>query len=96
MKKVKELRDTHINPSFAKTVLLKEDIDLAANLLNNTKFQLLDSPYYTSGKLIHFSAEFSKDCFSIFHLIATLNMNKNFENLKDLKVNQTNPCNVIV
>ena len=66
MKKVKELRDTHINPSFAKTVLLKEDIDLAANLLNNTKFQLLDSPYYTSDKLIHFSAEFSKDCFSIF------------------------------
>ena len=96
MKKVKELRDTHINPSFAKDVLLKEDIDLAANLFNDTKFQLWDSPYCTSGKFINFSAKFSNDCFSIFHLIVTLNMNKNFENLKDLKVNQINPCNVIV
>ena len=87
---------THINPSFAKDVLLKEDIDLAANLFNATKFQLVDSPYYTSDKLINFSAEFSKDCFSIFHLIAMLIMNKNFENLKDLEVNQTKPCNVNV
>ena len=47
LKKVKELRDTHINPSFAKDVLLKEDSDLAANLFNVTEFQLLDSPYYT-------------------------------------------------
>ena len=39
-KKLKELRDTHFNPSFAKDVLLKEDIDLAANLFNGTKFQL--------------------------------------------------------
>ena len=37
-----------------------------------------------------------QDCFSIFHLIATLNMSKNFDSLKYLKVNQTNPCNVIV
>ena len=96
MKKVKELRDAHINPSFAKDVLLKEDSDLAANLFNVTKFQLLDSPYYTSDKLINFFAELSKDCFSIFHLIVTLNMNKNFEKLKDLKLNQTNPCNVII
>ena len=44
MKKVKELRETHINPSFAKDVVLKEDIDLAANLFNHTKFQQLDSP----------------------------------------------------
>ena len=76
---------THINPFFGKDVLLKEDIDHAANLFNDTKFQLVDLPYYTSDKLINFSAEFSKDCFSIFHLIAKLNMNKNFENLKDLE-----------
>ena len=87
---------TPINPSFAKDVLLKEDIDLAANLFDDTKFQPLDSPYYTSDKLINLSAEISKDCFSIFYLIAMLNMNKNFEKLRDLEVNQTNPCNIVV
>ena len=86
---------TPINPSFAKDVLLKKDIDLAANLFNGTKFQLLDLPYYTSDKLINLSTEISKDCFSVFHLIAMLNMNKNFEKLKDLEVNQTNPCNIV-
>ena len=54
LKKVKELRVTHINPSFAKDVLLKEDIDLAANLFHDTKFQQFDSSYYTSDKLITF------------------------------------------
>ena len=85
MKKVKQFRDTHINPSFAKDVLLKEDIDLAANLFNDTKLHQLGSPYYASDKLINFSAEFFFDHFSIFHLNVTLGMNKNFENLKDLQ-----------
>ena len=35
----------NINPSSAKDLLLKEDIDLAANLFNDTKFQPLDPPY---------------------------------------------------
>ena len=76
----------NINPSSAK--------DLAADLFNDTKFEPLHSSY-SSDKLINFSAEFSKDYFSIFHLNAT-NMNKNVENLKDLIVSQTNPCKVIV
>ena len=85
LKKVKQFRDTHINPSFAKDVLLKEDLDLAANLFNGTKFQQLESPCYTLDKLINFAAEFFKDRFSIFHINVTLGMNKNFENLKDLQ-----------
>ena len=44
----------NINPFSAKN-LLKEDIDLAANLFNDTKFQPLDS-LYSSDKLINFSA----------------------------------------
>ena len=79
MKKVKQFRDTHINPSFAKDVLLKEDIDLATNLFNDRKFQQLDSPCYTLDKLINFAAEFFKDRFSIFHLNVTLGMNKNLK-----------------
>lgn len=83
------MRDTRTNPSFAKDFLLKEDINLAANLFNDTKFQQLDSPYYTSDKLINFSAEFSKVCFSIFHLSGTSSMNKHFENLKETASNES-------
>ena len=68
MKKVKQFRDAHINPSFAKDILFKEGIDLAANLFNDTKFQQLDAPCYTQDKLINFAAEFFKDHFFIFHL----------------------------
>ena len=86
MKKVKQFRDTHINPAFAKDVLFKEDINLAAKLFNDTKFQQLDSPYYTLDKLINFAAEFFKHRFSNFHLNVTLGVNESFENLKDFLV----------
>ena len=43
----------NISPFFAKNLLVKEDIDLAPNLFNDTKFQPLDS-LYSSDKLITF------------------------------------------
>ena len=54
-----------LNPSSAKDLLLKEDIDLTADLFNDTKFKPLDSPH-SSDKLINFSAEFPKFGFLFF------------------------------
>ena len=66
------------------------------NSSDEESFEKLNiNPYHTSDKLINFSSKFSKDCFSIFHLNAT-SMNRNFENMKDLKASQTNPFKVIV
>ena len=84
----------NINLSSANDLLLKEDINLAANLFNNTKFQMLDSPC-SSEKLLNSFAEFLKDYFSIFYL-NVVSMNKNIENLKELIVSQANPCKVIL
>ena len=53
------------------------------------------NPYHTSDNLINFSAKFSKDFFSIFHLNAT-SVNRNFQNVKYLIASQTNPFKVIV
>ena len=83
----------NINLSSANDLLLKEDINLAADSFNNTKFQMLDSPC-SSEKLINFFAEFSKDYFSIFNL-NVVSLNKNIEYLKELIVSQANPCKVI-
>ena len=83
-----------MNPFSAKDLLIK-GVDLDSNLFNYTKFQQLDSPYYTLNELITFSTRFWKDYFSVFHLNDT-SMNKNCENLKDLIVSQTNPFKVVV
>ena len=55
----------NINPSSAED-LLKEDIDFAESLFNDTKFQQLDSPYYTSDKLINFLRNSQKVVFLFF------------------------------
>ena len=46
-----------MNPFSAKD-LLEIGVDLDSNLFNYTKFQQLDSPYYTPNELINFSTRF--------------------------------------
>ena len=64
-------------------LLLDNDIDPDSNLFNESKFQNLDSPYYTVDEMISFSKDLSQNKFSIFHLNIR-SINKNFENLKSL------------
>ena len=71
------------NAFETKDILLEIDTDPDSNFFNESKFQNLDSPYYTPAELITFSKEFSENMFSIFHLNIR-SVNKNFENLKNL------------
>ena len=75
------------NPFSTKDVLLEEDIDPETNLLNDTKFQKLNSPHHTPATLINYFIKSSKDCFSIFHLNVR-SINKNFKQVKDLMLSQ--------
>ena len=59
-------------------LLLDNDIDPDANLFNESKFQKLDSPYYTLDELILFSKDLKQNNFSIFHLNIR-SLNSNFE-----------------
>ena len=56
------------------------------NSSDEESFEKLNINPYTSDKLINFSSESSKNCFSIFHL-NVISMNRNFESMKDLIVN---------
>ena len=71
------------NAFETKDILLEIDTDPDSNFFNESKFQNLDSPYYTPEELITFSKEISENMFSIFHLNIR-SVNKNFENLKNL------------
>ena len=71
------------NAFETKDILLEIDTDPDSNFFNESKFQNLDSPYYTLEELITFSKEISENMFSIFHLNIR-SVNKNFENLKNL------------
>lgn len=50
--------DLIFNASDTENLLIDDAIDSDANIINDSKFQKLDSPYYNPGDLIAFSKEY--------------------------------------